>query len=415
MDQLTSAICTSWSHTYSYDKAGNRTAKDSVTYTINTVNEVTALSDGTSFTYDSNGNRTQKTKGTDTWVYTYDYVNRLTKVEKNDTTLGEYIYDGDGKRLQVTENSTTTTYIYSESDVIYEENSSGTITYIRGPKGLLAKRTTINQESNTFYIHTDRSSSTRLVIDDNKNIVAAVTYHPFGELSTEEGSERYLFTGKEKDSTDLYYYGARYYDPEIGRFLTRDPYTSLPDDPRIVGDPEKDCTQWLMNPQRFNRFSYAANNPLKYNDPTGLHYSCIGDDCEELVGELREQNYLRREKIEDGKEENVGSVLIEALYGIGSISGGGGSGCKYVIRDCDGWYKGERDDTLAGMTAAEGDADWYARQGRECDDYSVARECEPIDRTRRPRKGICKGSASIAFLIGLGIFISSKWGKKGEL
>ncbi len=60
LDRLTSASCTSWSHTYSYDKVGNRTARDSVTYTINTVNEVTALSDGTSLTYDDNGNRKRK-------------------------------------------------------------------------------------------------------------------------------------------------------------------------------------------------------------------------------------------------------------------------------------------------------------------------------------------------------------------
>jgi YD repeat-containing protein len=88
---------------YTYDRAGNRTSKDSVTSTINTVNEVTALSDGTSFTYDSNGNRTQKTKGTDTFVYTYDHVNRLTRTEKNDTVVGEYVYDGSGKRIQATE------------------------------------------------------------------------------------------------------------------------------------------------------------------------------------------------------------------------------------------------------------------------------------------------------------------------
>ena len=59
---------------YTYDRAGNRTSKDSATYTINTVNEVTALSDGTSFTYDSNSNRTQKTKGTDTFVSTLFFV-----------------------------------------------------------------------------------------------------------------------------------------------------------------------------------------------------------------------------------------------------------------------------------------------------------------------------------------------------
>ena len=151
LDRLTSASCTSWSHTYSYDKAGNRTSKDSVTYTINTINEVTALSDGTSFTYDNNGNRTQKTKGTDTWVYTYDYANRLTGVEKNSATIGEYVYDGDGKRIQKTENSATTTYIYLGLDVLYEENTTKIATYIYGPTGKLAKRTTINEESTTYY------------------------------------------------------------------------------------------------------------------------------------------------------------------------------------------------------------------------------------------------------------------------
>ncbi|MBU7027823.1 MAG: hypothetical protein HXS48_12880, partial [Theionarchaea archaeon] len=253
LDRLTSASCTSWSHTYSYDKMGNRTAKDSVTYTVNIVNEVTALSDSTTFTYDANGNRTQKTKGSDTWVYTHDYANRLTKVEKNSATLGEYVYDGEGRRIQVTENGTTTTYIYSGLNVLYEENSTGTATYIYGPRGRLAKRTTINQESNTFYYHSDHLGSTRLVTDDSGNIVSAVTYRPFGEVYSEEGSEDYLFNGKERDATGLYYYGARYYDPEIGRFITRDPLGGV-----------------TLKPQSLNRYTYCVNNPLKYVDPTGL-------------------------------------------------------------------------------------------------------------------------------------------------
>jgi RHS repeat-associated protein len=252
LDRLTSASCTSWSHTYAYDKVGNRTSKDSVTYTINPVNEVTSLSDGTSFTYDSNGNRTQKTKSTDTWVHTYDYANRLTKVEKNSATLEEYAYDGNGRRIQVTDASKTTTYIYSGLTVLYEKTMTGTADYIYGPKGLLGKRTMVNQESNTFYSYLDHLGSNRLVTDENKNIVAVISYHPFGEPHIEEGSEHYLFTGKEKDATGLYYYGARYYDPELGRFLTRDP---------LKGD--------RPNPQRLNRYTYCLNNPIKLIDPWG--------------------------------------------------------------------------------------------------------------------------------------------------
>jgi RHS repeat-associated protein len=61
-----------------------------------------------------------------------------------------------------------------------------------------------------------------------------------------------LFTGQRLDGTGLYYYGARYYDPEIGRFISPD---------TIIPDP--------ANPQALNRYSYCINNPLKYNDPTG--------------------------------------------------------------------------------------------------------------------------------------------------
>ena len=56
----------------------------------------------------------------------------------------------------------------------------------------------------------------------NKTIIATSTPHPFGETDVEEGSEHYLYTGKEKDFTRLYYYGARYYDPETGGFMTGD-------------------------------------------------------------------------------------------------------------------------------------------------------------------------------------------------
>ncbi len=214
---------------------------------------MTALSDGTSFSYDSNGNRTQKTKGSDIWVYTYGHANRLMKVEKNDVALGEYVYDGEGNRVQATEDGVTVTYIYASLLVLYEKTTTGIATYIHGPTGMLAKRTTIDEETNMFYYHTDLLGSTRLVTDDNKNIVTAAAYHPFGESSTEEGSESFLFTGKEKDSTGLYYYGARYYDPEIGGFISRDPLTG-----------------GFSSTQNLNRYTYCMNNPASRVDPTGM-------------------------------------------------------------------------------------------------------------------------------------------------
>ncbi len=61
-----------------------------------------------------------------------------------------------------------------------------------------------------------------------------------------------LFIGQRLDSTGLYFYGARYYDPAIGRFISPD---------TIVPDP--------ASPQSFNRYSYCLNNPLKYTDQSG--------------------------------------------------------------------------------------------------------------------------------------------------
>jgi RHS repeat-associated protein len=89
-------------------------------------------------------------------------------------------------------------------------------------------------------------------------VVWKTDYKPFGEedsfTGTIENNEK--FAGKEKDKeTGLYYFGARYLGPKIGRFLTVDP----------VGISEKD----LLNPQRLNRYAYSLNNPYRYIDPDG--------------------------------------------------------------------------------------------------------------------------------------------------
>lgn len=64
---------------------------------------------------------------------------------------------------------------------------------------------------------------------------------------------KHKFTGQEEDdSTRLYYYGARYYDPQVGRFITPDTFVQAPSDP-----------------QSFNRYAYCRNNPIKFTDPTG--------------------------------------------------------------------------------------------------------------------------------------------------
>jgi RHS repeat-associated protein len=83
-------------------------------------------------------------------------------------------------------------------------------------------------------------------------------YDPWGKVSRSEGSADPSrgFNGKELDpESGLYYYGGRYYDPDLARFVSPDPFVTLP-----------------TNPQSLNRYSYTINNPVMYIDPSGYSW-----------------------------------------------------------------------------------------------------------------------------------------------
>ena len=231
-------------------------------------------SENYTFTYDDMGNMITKSNGTDTWCYTYDARNQLIQLEKNQQVIGQYTYDGDGRRIKKTEwieslqQYHDIIYVYSGLSVIYEKNltTDQAAAYIYGPTGRIAKKV----NGLVDYYHTDHLGSTRLITDQSGNVVSEVTYEPFGESEVTGDNDRYLYNGKEKDSSELYYYGRRYYDPHIGRFITRDPRFGQ-----------------LENPQTLNRYVYVLNNPLKYIDPTGKG---------ENMGYLYDLNSRKRER-----------------------------------------------------------------------------------------------------------------------
>ena len=108
------------------------------------------------------------------------------------------------------------------------------------------------------YYHSDAIGSIRMITDANGQVVERHDYMPFGEeWPAASSTERRLYVGKERDQeTGFDYSGARYYSPTSGRFTSPDPVTA-------------DVLR-LLNPQRWNQYAYAANNPLTYGDPNGL-------------------------------------------------------------------------------------------------------------------------------------------------
>jgi RHS repeat-associated protein len=193
------------------------------------------------FRYDDNGNMATRGDQTITW----DVENRPVTI----TGGASFVYDGDGNRGKKTEGGETILYI----NKYYEKNlttSEVTTHYYLGSREVAQRKgTTLN------YIHQDHLSSTSLATDSSGSQVGiTIKYYPFGECrnSPQNCPTDKLFTGQRLDDTGFYYYGARYYDPTIGRFISAD---------TVVPSP--------ANPQALNRYSYCINNPLKYNDPTG--------------------------------------------------------------------------------------------------------------------------------------------------
>lgn len=145
---------------------------------------------------------------------------------------------------------------------------------------LLAAVTYAPEGPQTRHFHPDHLGSPRLVTSQSAAKLALMHFRPFGEEAARSESldERMKFTGHERDDAgpfdarDLDYMHARYYDMNVGRFLSVDPIGGKPD-----------------SPQSWNRFAYALNSPVVLTDPAG---ECAQAPCpEELV--LRERDAAR--------------------------------------------------------------------------------------------------------------------------
>ena len=194
-------------------------------------------------------------QGSDTWAYTFDLANRLTQVKKNNVTIGTYAYDANGIRAKKVENGATTHYLALGYKVMYEKTGAvGTHHIFAGSQRIAEVR-----GPTTSYFHNDHLGSPRVVTDASGVPGLPMATKPFGEPHVGSAQTSYGFTGKDLDSTGLYYFAARYYDASVGRFISEDSY---------AGD--------LLVPLSQNRYIYVGNNPLVLVDPSGESWILAG-------------------------------------------------------------------------------------------------------------------------------------------
>ncbi len=255
---------------YNYDSVGNQTQSQLSNYTYNAGNELVSNS-VFDYTYDADGNLVQKTERVGTlpteYQYGYDAEGQLTGIQTSTGSIVTFGYDGLGRRIWKEADGFTTRYIYDDEDILMQfEGLSGSYTYaaryVHGPgidEPLMMQRN-INQY---FYVYDGLGTITD-VVNSNGIVVNHYDYDSFGNFlyKDENVKNPYTYTGREYDEeTALYYYRARYYDAQSGRFLQRDPAginTQIQ-----VDSGEKPALST-------NLYLYATNNPVRYIDPSGL-------------------------------------------------------------------------------------------------------------------------------------------------
>ena len=258
-----------WSQTYQYDVYGNRAVtagRNHGSTPALTPSALTAFNASSNrllggAAYDGAGNLTLDWGGR---RFKYDGDNRMVSFDTTGVeTDGTYSYDGEGRRVKRVVGGVTTTYVYNVlGQLVAEYASSGTL--LPGIR----------------YLTPDHLGSTRVVSQavvsgSDGGVVSRHDYLPFGEeigslggrtaaLKYSASGPAQKFTGKERDAeSGLDYFQARYFSGAGGRFTSVDPENA-------GADP--------ADPQSWNGYAYARNNPLLYVDPLGLEprysYEC---------------------------------------------------------------------------------------------------------------------------------------------
>ncbi len=237
--------------TCTYDSIGNilsynENGSAAYTYGIRLPHAV-KTANGLNYAYDLCGN--MLLRGREQLVYNAE--NRLFGVVSSNqvTTFG---YDADGMRLWK-QGVTNTLQVWIGGN--YEEKDGKILYHISAGDRLVC---TFDASNSVFeYYHPDHIHSAEILSDSSGNLYQHYEYSAYGQsrytLSSTAFPISRRYTSQVLDEeTGLYYFGARYYDPVIGRFIQPD---------TMIAN--------AFNPQAYDRYAYCYDNPLKYFDPNG--------------------------------------------------------------------------------------------------------------------------------------------------
>ena len=263
LNQLTQETLTDGTTiSYEYDAVGNRTKKivndgttiTTTTYTYDEANQLTDVN-GQVYTYDVNGNLMDN--GEKTFIYNDD--NRLIEVrDSTGITLALFEYDQQGRRISKTTSTGTIRYHYDgdSNRVLYETDANNNIVaeYTYDQQG---QPVTMTKGGTTYYYHINGHGDVTALTDESGAVVAEYQYDAWGNIISQTGvmasDNPYRYAGYRYDEeTEVYYLMERFYDPDSGRFLTRDTVHGFEDDPLSL-----------------NQYIYTQNNPVMYFDPSG--------------------------------------------------------------------------------------------------------------------------------------------------
>lgn len=252
LNRLVTAAARDYTFGYGYAPNGNMTIAQGKTFSyplINAARPHAPLSDGScTYGYDNNGNLINRNCGGAVRTFTWDSDNRLTQIKDGTAVVGTYNYDYAGNRVKKVEGTATTVIPFPSYRIV----NGAPIKYYYANGERIAER---DSTKAVFYYHPDHLGSSNYVTDGYGTAVKSTQFTPYGSSRYDNLSKpiAYKFNGQELDTTTgLYNYGARYYDPNLMRFISAD---------NVIPNP--------ANPQMLNRYSYVLNNPLRFKDPTG--------------------------------------------------------------------------------------------------------------------------------------------------